>query len=310
MIFITADVHDAGLQSFDQLWLKRYKHMTEMDCAIKYAKLANEQDLPLTIFLTGQVARTETAKLLQLFDFCNVEIGGHTWNALQPFWKHYLFEKLTGSYYGSIQKQRKDISCTKHCIEECLEKKIYSWRTHAYKGDDITFSNLAELDFHVVSDRVGPNEQIGYLKDSLLSVPINIIPDHEYVYHGYYSREFMEQDRQLRENPFIIRNYPLCYHNWIRFFKEILKRVSGIRTPKKPFGDMLEPRDWELLFIRQVQEQMAANGFACVLLHPGVMEILDGMATLQRIFKFISNYSCYFLSEINAKYIKESEHNV
>ena len=307
MIFVTADVHDTGLQSSDQLWLKRNKFMTEMDCAIKYAKLANEHDLPITIFVTGRVTITERNKLKKLSEFSNVEIGGHTWNALQPLWKHYLSEKFVGSYYGSMNKQYRDISFTKLDIEDCLKKKITSWRTHAYKGDQFTFSNLAELGFQVVSDRVGPDKQIAYIKDHLFSVPINTIPDHEYVYHGYYTQEIMEQDRLIREHPWIIYKYPLQFQNWVRFIKEIVKREFGIKTPDKPFGEMLRPEDWETLLKQQIKEKITNKDFACILLHPADMEILDGMATLQRIFKFISNYSCYFMSEVNAKSKKEAK---
>ncbi len=109
MIFITGDVHDTGLRSPDQHRLKKKSAMTEMDCALKYAKLAERYNIPVTLFVTGQIAQKERDNLKGLAGMQNVEIGGHTWNGLQPSWLHFLRERLMGSYYGSKCQQEKDI---------------------------------------------------------------------------------------------------------------------------------------------------------------------------------------------------------
>ena len=55
MIFITGDVHDMGMGGLDQVWLKkRHNGISEMECAEKYAKLADSYGIPVTLFVTGK----------------------------------------------------------------------------------------------------------------------------------------------------------------------------------------------------------------------------------------------------------------
>lgn len=303
MIYISGDVHDKGLMSKDQIWLNKYNQSSEIDCALKFAEIAGNYNIPVTLFCAGKITVEDKEKLRQLANFSNVEIGGHTWNSLKPAWQHFFSQRITGSYYGTYQMQKKDIISTKNCIQDCISKEITSWRTHAYRGDKITFELLADLGFSVVSDQVGPDLYMKYLlNDSLLSLPINILPDHEHVYHGYFTEEVMNQEQMLRDNPLNYLKMEKNKQNQKRFLKELIKKATGIKTPQKPFGKMLRPFEWEQELKSQVESRLKNYGFACLLLHPADMEVLDGMATVDRILGFLSSYSCYFVYEAKEKY--------
>ena len=145
MIFVTGDVHDMDMGGPDQACLRAANRGTEMECAVRYARLAAEHEIRVTLFVSGKALRDEPSALAELTENPFVEIGGHTWNSLQPTWKHLLRQRFGGSYYGSWRSQYRDITRTRRELEKGTGQRLCSWRTHAYRGDARTNRILEEL---------------------------------------------------------------------------------------------------------------------------------------------------------------------
>lgn len=111
-----------GIGGDDQKILQK-KNLTEVDCAIKYTKIALQENVKVNLFLTGVLAKKETTKVVELSKYENLFIGGHTFNSLQPHIKHLFFEKFFSSYYGTKKFQQKDIKKTLELLENVLGKK-------------------------------------------------------------------------------------------------------------------------------------------------------------------------------------------
>lgn len=286
MIFVTGDVHDMAMGGPDQACLREQGKMTEMDCAVKFADMAAESGVAVTLFVTGRAAQEEPAALGRLVDNPYVEVGGHTWNGLQPPWKHVVRERMHGSYYGRYEFQRRDIVQTLEVIERQAGIRPISWRTHAYRGDATTNRILDEVGCRVVSDTVAPSATIQQVGESLLSLPINTPPDHEHLYHGRFTPEWRTRDALLRRRPWTILTHQDARPYWKRALKEVGKRVLGVHTPAKPFGDVyVHQADWWSWVEAEMTARLAEAGFATLLLHPACMEVLDGMASLATILQ-------------------------
>lgn len=279
MIFVTGDVHDMAMGGKDQEWLKENSELTEMGCAVKYADIAAEYEVPVTLFLTGKVAREEEGKLASLGENEFVEIGGHTWNALRPSWRHHLSQQFLGTYYGPKWVQRRDIEKTLRTIEDMTGGDLVSWRTHGYRGDEVTDELLAEAGLKVVSDEIGPDKNMERLGNDLLSIPINLPPDHEHLYHGKYDVSGEEENRGI---------------------KSLARKVLGIEKRKKAFDDFRKKKvDWWSWVQESLDSRLEEQGFATFLLHPACMEILDEMELLGEVFAYLSSKDTAFMSEAN-----------
>jgi hypothetical protein len=298
VIFVTGDVHDMHMGGLDQLWLRKHTNMTEMQCAVKYAMLAGKYNIPVTLFVTGLAVNNEFEEIKTLGKMHHVEIGGHTWSAFNPGWRHLFWERTQGSYYGPRQYQEQDILKTLEMVEKVAGTRPISWRTHAYRGDETTFDILNRMNCRVVSDKVGSELKMVRLTEGLISLPINTPPDHEHLYHGYFTKEKMAEDVILRNSLKCILSVRQTPDNWLRLMKEVVKRIAGIKTPLKPFGEkMYETKPWFSYLKSEMRSRLLKNGFATLLLHPVDMQVLDGMKTLEMIFEYIAGYECAFVKD-------------
>lgn len=294
MIVVTGDVHDMEMGGLDQKFLKS-KNMTELDCAVKYSEIAAQYAVPVTLYLTGKSVKNETDKCRTLSRNTFVDLGGHTYNALQPNLLHLLFKSLFGSYYGPFFYQKSDILKTITTFRSELDINIKVWRTHAYKSDLKTYEILGKYtEIESISDEVGPSKQMKNIS-GLISVPINTIPDHEHLYHGAFTREYIENDQKRREKLFLEFNISSS----TRLLKEITKKVLRVKTPLRPFGEKhYEPVEWFNVLKKQIDENERRNEVSTVLLHPACMEILDEMALLKEVFQFLRQYKCVFMKDV------------
>lgn len=298
MIFVTGDVHHMGMGGADQTWLRNNTNLSEIDCAVKYAEIASKYEIPVTVFLTGRSVEEETDKVLGLFNNSYVEVGGHTWNALQPPWRHFLKERFKGSYYGGYNYQERDIERTTRVLSIVGNSFPDVWRTHAYRGDSTTYEILKKMGYKVVSDEVGPVGRVRRIKNGLFSLPINVPPDHEHLFHGNYSSDWWEDEKSLRRSVLNILKVKKSSRNLRRFFKQVVKALSGINTPDKAFGDQyLESESWLDWIKGEMEQRLESSGFATFLLHPACMEILDGMDTLEYLFQELQKHETAFVSQ-------------
>lgn len=298
-IFITGDVHQMDIGGNDQKELIN-KGMTEVDCALKYARLALKYDMKVTLFLSALVVKNESEKVKELCTFKNVEIGGHTYNSLQPHLKHLFFEKVCGSYYGSEKYQYNDIYFTIKAIKKYIGLDIQSWRTHAYRSDLTTFQILEKLGLKYLSDEVLSNSEIKK-NGNLISIPINTPPDHEHLIHGESDNSVnFCYEQEIRKKPISFFSIPNKNKYAYRFLIEIFKKILNIKTPILPFGNFkLKSDKWQEWVLDTTLDQLNRHGFATLLLHPSCMEVLDGMLTFEEILNSLSSMNTMKFSDLN-----------
>jgi Polysaccharide deacetylase len=296
MIFLTGDVHHMSLNAPDH----DYSNITEVEAAVKYAKIAGKHGIKVTLFLTGKCFVEEPGSVKELLKFDNVEIGGHTWNAFRfrPF--HYISRMVLGSFYGPRFYQRWDIEKTLNVIEDRTGNKCRSWRGHAYHGDSITEELLAKKGVKVISNEVYPEAKIRVLNNGLISLPINTLPDHEHIYHGRKTREFVERDLFIRENgPLSIFSLPppRSKGDWKRAVLELIKKVPGLKLGFS--REYFSPQEWFDIMREDVQKGLKQQGFKTILAHPLCMEIIDGMQSFESLCRFLKAFDSFFVSEIS-----------
>ena len=144
-VCITGDVHHPVNKSW---WNKN-----QVKFAHEYIDILDQYDAKATLFITGKCVETpENESFFRgVKTNRNIELGGHTYSALRPQFLHKIFLKLFSSYYGPRFYQRWDIERTLQSFKK-YDINIRVWRTHAYAGDNTTYSLLSELGFMAVSD--------------------------------------------------------------------------------------------------------------------------------------------------------------
>ncbi|MDZ7850708.1 MAG: polysaccharide deacetylase family protein [Halodesulfurarchaeum sp.] len=242
---------------------QEYMDRTELEAALEYAEIAAEYDVPVTLFVTGKAAKEEPERVERLAAKENVEIGGHNYWAFDTL-LHKASRGLLGSWNGPRSFQRWEINRTieafaSHGVE------ITSWRDHAYRHDDNTASLLFELGITHFSDAVGPDEDFRK-EDELMVLPINTPPDHEHVYHGFRTEDFVSE--QSFDGPFGSESYDV--DQWL---------------------------DWVL---EAIEDALEAGQPATVLAHPACMDIVDDLATFEELCAQISekDYEVHLASEV------------
>lgn len=291
MIFVTGDVHDPAMGGADQAWLARHGLPDEVACAEKFARIAERHGVPVTLFLTGRCAPAAPDALRRLAANPLVELGGHTWNGLQPAWRHMLRERRDGSFYGSAPAQRADVTRTLGALGAAAGRPITLWRTHAFRGDRVTLEVIEDQGVRVVSDRVDPEGRIEHVGRRLVSVPVNTPVDHDHMLHGAFTRSWVERDAEIRADPRAALRRPWQGRNLARGAKELVKRGLGLPAPR-PSADRRDPAAWWRWTREALDQRLAARGFATLLLHPACMEIVDGMALLDTIFRELARLPC------------------
>jgi len=299
IIFLTGDVHHMSMAGKDQ----KFMLMTEVEAAQKYVKIAAQYDVKVTLFISGKSFEEEPQNMSNLLRYENLEIGGHTWNCFRPLGLHRFFQLAFGSFYGPSFLQRWDVNKTVSIIESFAKKKCFSWRTHWLLGEETTNIILKENGMQVVSDDLDPDGKLKVTESGLISLPINTIPDHNHIYHGFKSREFVASKNFIRDNLGLLTIFKLG-HVASKFeleviFKETIKRVLHTKTKSLPFENRFwSAKEWLTLNKRYIKNNISRNGFATILAHPGHMELIDGMKTFKQLCAFISQYNTLFVSDI------------
>lgn len=262
MICLTGDVHHMSMQSFDQAFLPG----TEVDAALKYAQIASQFKLKVTLFITGKCVEEEHAKLAILSRYKNVEFGGHNYNAFRPLLPYRLSHLILNRKNGPAFIQKRDIQKTSKIIKEKLGVKIDSWRDHAFRNDANTKKLLFSYGIKYFSDFRSPSTVLPFNDKSLCHFPINTLPDHDHIYHGSF------QDRSPKD-------------------RHRLKNRS-------PFGmGRMDIKDWLRVVKKQVDNISKQQGVATLLVHPGCMEIGDNFETFMALCSFLSGYESITMNE-------------
>lgn len=265
MICMTGDVHHE-MGTLGQSFLET----SEARVAKEYVDIAQQYDIKTTLFVTGKAFKENGKTLREVANRNCVEIGGHTWNALRPKFLHNLFKIIIGSKYGPKVYQKFDIKRTLNIIKEKTGERPISWRTHSYASNKATIRVLKQEEVKVISDEVN-NEKIcpERVNERILSLPINVMPDHEHVYYGARTKEHVEN---------AIKN------GWSDSFTSASFTIG----------------QYKQIIMRQIREIERKGGIATVLLHPFTMKIADDFATFKEICEWIKEkkYRTIFCKEV------------
>lgn len=303
MIFLTGDVHHESLATRDQACLEG----TEVAAARKYVEIAASYDVPVTLFVSGKTVRESPDAVRALADRDGVELGGHNWSCFERSALHYLSELLLGTHYGPERYQRWDVRKTLAALEDATGERPRTWRSHGFIADDRTPPVLADAGVEVVSNDVGPDaplRRVGPDADrrggpdanaagSLLSLPINTLPDHGHVYHGWLSEAYVRrQNRIRRAGPAELLRLGRAptRDELVRAGKETAKLLTGSRRRSSFENRWYGADEWVETVESQVRERLDEAGFATVLAHPACMEIADGMDAFERLCAFASDF--------------------
>ena len=260
MICLTGDVHHMSLRTKDQDFLTA----TEAELAKEYLKIAQKREIKVTLFLTGKLVEEETDNVAELLKTGNVELGGHNYNAFQPRLIYGISNKLLGLRNGPRFYQRREIKKTIQIFEGKIGVRTVSWRDHAYRHDRNTFHLLSDAGIKYVSDVVNKEQLRPKKVGGLIAVPINVMPDHEHIYHSFRTPLYVNSS-DFKDN-FTSESY--CVDEWARIIQN------------------------------QVENIEAKNGITTILAHPSCMYICGGFAVFRKLCEFLSQYETTFMKDI------------
>jgi hypothetical protein len=262
MICLTGDIHHMSLRSDDQQYLTG----SEVEAAIEYASIAKDFGVKATFFATGKSVVEEKENFRVLLRYPNVEIGGHTYYAFKPKWLYSgIFNRLICLSNGPAFYQNYEIKKTIRAFQDSLGINIVSWRNHAYRHDQNTYKLLGQNGIKFVSDEVEPDKIYPYNKDKIISVPINVMPDHDHIYHANLTPE-STKNWALNRDKFLPELYPI--------------------------------EEWLLIIKKQISNITKSKGTATLLVHPTCMKIADGFRIFENLCKFISSYESGFMRDL------------
>jgi len=310
LIFLTGDVHNFLGWRLDQA----HGRVDEPAAATEVARLAADAGLKLTYFATGRAIIEEPAKYRAIAALGNVELGGHGWDSFKNRNMRTALWCLFGSRYGPRPYQKHELDKTVRAFRRHLGFVPKVWRGHAFYADENTYPLLSAAGVRVVSDHVITDREarasIGEIMPGLASVPINILPDHDSVVHGSITESsfhegmpYFQAIRDLCDHPSLSRNQRLAISTRRAFRHLFDVRVmahSGELLYASARIEVLPPREWEMRLLAQIEERVATDGFATLLLHPLCMSALDGLAALRRILAFCRRFETRFVSEAAA----------
>jgi hypothetical protein len=221
----------------------------------------------VTLYVTGKALRQEWRVLREVVVRDNVEIGGHNDNPYYAFAVHYCAERLFGTWYGPRWFEEFDIRRALATVRSRARRPSLAWRNHAFRVGPLTYAMLERNGIRAVSDTVDRARAGPYHLDGrrLVVFPINTLPDHEHVLHGWWTR-----------------------------------MVAAEARGADAFGPYCEPvtvERWLEIVEGQVQEIVGRGGDATILAHPLCMYLADGLRVFDALCGSLARLSTHWVSE-------------
>lgn len=263
MICLTGDVHHSSFRSDDLL----YCEGSEIDSAYTMALIAAEFDINLTLFFTGLCVNENPNLLLKISKLKNVEIAGHNYFAFKPrrFFEYY--RKISGLKNGPWLFQYWEVRKTINVFEKLINKKIVSWRDHGYRNDRNTINILRLNNIKNFSDTLSKDGlQPQWINYDILDVPINTLPDHDYVFHGSRQPDTIKVDALMKTH---FATPPITKEKWLNRIK------------------------------KEVSKMEKENKISTILAHPACMEVFDDFETFKKLCKFLKQYKTLKMKNIS-----------
>ena len=268
MICLTGDVHHMSLRINDQRFIPD-KSNSEVRIARRYVDLLEKYQVKATLYICGKCFTQEWDDLRHVVASPLIEMAGHQYQARQPRPFFDWYGKKTGNWNGPYWFQWWDIRRT---IEVCRQRTGYqlvSWRNHSYIVDPNTYPLLARHGVRLVSDEIrARNRWPRRLADGLTSHPLNVISDHDHLYHAHRTKEYVE-------------------------------RVNRDGYGADEFGAVSYTIEkWGDLVLHQVEAIEKEGGLATILAHPLCMYLADRFATFEKLLDSFSRLQCIWARQI------------
>lgn len=251
MICLTIDVHHMGLKGVDQHFL----NTTETAASRRFLDVVDEVGVNATMFISGRCVEEHPEEVAELVACQWVEVGGHNYRCFQPLPFFQLYGKLTGQKNGPYSVQERDVKKTVQLLNDVTGQPLQSWRNHGYRGDRNTSEILAKNGVKFRSDLNDLNSLTPFHDGFLTIVPINTLPDHDYVDHGPEIENFAANRKPL------------------------------MRMIRKPVPRSLSIEDWMKDTLKRAEKISEQGGVATILVHPACMEVIDQFQTLRAFLK-------------------------
>jgi len=267
VICLTSDVHHASLGTGNQ----RASALSEVQVARRYLALLADAGVKATFFVSGRAFLEEWAELEPLCAHPLVEIGGHNFNCFKLAAPHRLWKKIAGSYNGPAWIQRRDALRTIRIIEERTGRRPILWRNHMYMHGPHTERVLAACGIRLCSDGVrargtGPE----WHRAGLYNFPLNVIPDHEHIYHAERTPAWVER--------------------WVRRYHW-----------SDDFGPGSYPvEQWTDIVLDNLRRNEERGAVSNMLIHPITLHLADGFKSFARILDFLARHETVHMSEVLA----------
>lgn len=274
MICLTGDIHHSSLGTNDQRFIRSPE--TEVKIAARFLQIAEKNRLRVTFYITGRCFDEEWPDLEPIATSPLVEVGGHTYSGIPAGPVQRLAARLRGrrpsshaAGHGSPARQARDISRMLESAGAKTGRRIVSWRSHGLVSDRHTGRLLAARGIRFISDEISARKILPEMTpDGLVSHPINVIPDHDHLFHAHRDVEFVRK-----------------------------AKISGYGADE--FGsDSLEVSAWGDAVLERVAEMEKAGGLATILMHPACMYLADGFRTAERVLAGLAGLKSITAAEI------------
>lgn len=264
MICVTGDLHHQSLGTENQ----RHSDRPEIRCAQDALHLFEQAGVKVTFFVSGLAFAEEWDRLEPVATHPLVAMGGHNWNCLSPTWLHRVSGKVLGSYNGPAWYQDLDVRLTQEACRRRTGREIQVWRNHMYMHGPHTDRVLASRGIVLCSDGVdrtatGPR----WHPAGLWHFPLNVMPDHEHLYHAERTREWVAR--------------------WQRRY-----RWSDDFGP-----DSYDPPEWTDRVLQQLADHEDRGVISCMILHPITMYLADRYESLKRIVRYLATRRTAWITE-------------
>lgn len=255
MICLTGDIHHSSLRTGNQ----QHCDIPETRVAARFLRMLEEAHVHSTFFVSGRTFIEDWADLRPICESEWVEIGGHTWNCFEPAWLHRISKKICGSYNGPAWMQSLDVQRTLEVARRTSGRTIQSWRNHMYmhgKGTEVALARhgIRFCSDSVRADALGPE----WHSAGLFNFPINIIPDHEHLFHA--------------------ERTPIWVKTW--------QQRYGFCDDFGPDSYYID--EWTDLVLEGLRRNEERGAISNLIIHPITMYLCDGFRNFRRILDFIA----------------------
>jgi len=283
MICLTGDIHHMSLGINDQAFIPD-RGDTEAAIACRFLELVESRGLKVTFYVTGMTLEQEWPAIAPIAGSPLVEMGGHTYAGLPRPLGARLRSFLTGrrsvshaSSHGSAAAQERDVRRMIAVAQRRTGRRIICWRSHGLVTDRHTYPILARNGIRFLSDELSWTKVLPErTPEGLVSHPMNVIMDHDHIYHAHRTREYVQR-----------------------------QKLAGGGYAADPDRESYCVDEWAQIVLRQVTEIESRGGLATVLMHPLCMYLADRFAAAGRLLDAFSRSETIWASETGRMLEKE-----